>query len=386
MAENKKQHYIPQFYLKNFSEDQKQLWIYVLKSEQCQLSPIKSTCQGTYFYGKDPEYEAAFAESEQKHSKVIKKIIENESIESLKEKDLFDLYWFLLLQSARTKESKNVADNFVEFFAETYFKPYLKSQNEIKEYTPEEIDSIKIKMPEFYKYNIAISMYSTIGLLDLKTILLKNKPENPFISSDAPVVKNNYLKLKGYNLIGILSPGLQILCPLNSKLALLLYHQNAYEIKEEINSVIEIDNESDIDQLNKLQILNALDILFFSDKKNRKYVHDLCLKSLKGKKEKKIVQKVLKKEYKIKGEYSEIIQIDSEGFNYKIHFSFLKMNHKYNQEFKKHCKGFLRKNGYIAPFRNDELRKKMEDLYNIHSKQMMKMNDEMENDSKLESL
>lgn len=106
MPENKKQHYVPQFYLKLFSKDRTNIYNYHLDSKKLSRMPIKDICQGSYFYDDDSKYEKILSDLEQLQSKAIKKIIENQSLDGIQTEDYFHLLLFLLLQQSRTKKQK----------------------------------------------------------------------------------------------------------------------------------------------------------------------------------------------------------------------------------------------------------------------------------------
>ena len=122
----------------------------------------------------------------------------------------------------------------------------MKGSEELKGYAPEYIDSLKIPLPKFYLFTLGVAISGIEGISDLKPLLLVNKIKKPFISSDAPVVKNNYFRMKQGDLTGFQSPGLQISCPLNESLILLLLHNEAYKSFGECNSIVEITNENDV--------------------------------------------------------------------------------------------------------------------------------------------
>ncbi len=77
-----------------------------------------------------------------------------------------------------------------------------------------------------------------------------------------------------YGSTGLRSPGLQIFCPLNPKILLLLYDEKYYIFKEEFDNKININLESDVDSINSLQFFGS-DNIFFSDKIDGKYIETL---------------------------------------------------------------------------------------------------------------
>jgi hypothetical protein len=74
MADNKKQHYIPQFYLREFSQDGSNLFVYNLKNKKDYKCKIRNLCQNNYFYGRDLKLEALFSKIEFEQASILKKI------------------------------------------------------------------------------------------------------------------------------------------------------------------------------------------------------------------------------------------------------------------------------------------------------------------------
>jgi hypothetical protein len=361
MTENRKQHYLPKFYLKNFSEDDKQVCVYHLKSGKGIISPIDSTCQEKYFYGKDSKFEKGLSDIETYQAQVIKKIIETSDIEILSLEEQFNLLSFLILQYARTKEAKNTSEKWVEFHVEHYLKPLMKSHPELKKYRPEEIDRLKITVPNFYKYTMGVALSSIEGIFDLKLLLLINKTEKPLITSDAQVILNNIVKLKKRSMIGLFSPGLQIFCPLTDSIGLLLIDPLAYKIEISSDSKIDVINEEDIDNLNTLQILNCSEIVIFRNRTEYDYIKELHGR-IKGNKIKKtLIEKKIKITPLSNGGYSEIVGLHTEGINYGYRFSFLKLNHKFNRRLKGLFEREVKTNITAMPVRNKELSQSVSD-------------------------
>jgi hypothetical protein len=136
-------------------------------------------------------------------------------------------------------------------------------------------------------------MYSALAnailISDLKSILLINSTDQNFIFSDKPIIIYNkyFCDKRQYLINGFASPGLQIFCPLNSKVMLVLYDDKFYNFGDRSTDKILIDKGSDIDSLNSLQFLNCYENIFFSDSDQGKSIQSLysMLKTQIGKKQ-----------------------------------------------------------------------------------------------------
>ena len=81
MAENKRQHFVPQNYLKEFSHDGVNIGVFHVESEKCveKPAPINSQAQESYFYGKDLTLEKQLSELEGLLADNRRTIFENSS-------------------------------------------------------------------------------------------------------------------------------------------------------------------------------------------------------------------------------------------------------------------------------------------------------------------
>lgn len=278
MAENKKphkkQHYVPKFYLKLFSQDGKHLGIYNLKSKESFQVPIKNLCYEKYFYTKNSEFEKALSLIEQKQAETLHKLVNAQDFANFGHEDFYFIRSFLLLQSSRTKDEKVILNKYGEFFVANFVKPLMKSSEDLKRkgLTEDVIDNIKITFPTDHILAMSVALREVELLSDLEPILIMNKSNRNFICSDAPIVLYNYIKIENTNTTGYQFPGLQIFCPLNKNILLLLIDKNLYDLKRGTGSTIFINRNSDVDSINKLQLVNCLDNVFFSKEDDTNYV------------------------------------------------------------------------------------------------------------------
>jgi hypothetical protein len=75
VAENKKHHFVPRFYLKRFSSDGKSINLYNLKSSGAILrANLKNQCYRDYFYGRKLDVERALAGVEDEAANLFRQI------------------------------------------------------------------------------------------------------------------------------------------------------------------------------------------------------------------------------------------------------------------------------------------------------------------------
>lgn len=356
MAKNKRQHYVPQHYLKGFSQDRESFYRYNLKTKESSQKSIKKSCQISYFYGE--ELEKGLHQIENEQAPVLNKLIEKQNLESLTSDDFYYIYLFLLLQYTRTNDSKILSDKMFEKIESRYLKPMLKSNEELKKkgYTKEYIDSCKIQCPDIVKLGMNAAIEGVESISDLKSILIINKTSKKFISSDAPVVLYNYKKIKNTSTTGFLSKGLQIFCPLTENILLLLVDNDLYDLKKDDSSRIFINDDSDVDSINKLQIFNCLDNLYFSRIEDADYVKNLHLEVEDLIKEKEARLETIQTKQINDHRYSEIVRMyRQENNNYKLKLSFIKLNRLGSMRYEGMVKKLSKLNPNFVLVRNKEI-------------------------------
>ncbi len=109
---------------------------------------------------------------------------------------------------------------------------------------------------------------------DLKLTILKNITGCPFIFSDSPVSFTN-IALSDYKCskLGNVNLGLMIFFPLTPSLLALLYDPEAYELTgNSVSIVINIHNKEDVHQINKLQIHESYNSVYFGSHVHENYL------------------------------------------------------------------------------------------------------------------
>ncbi len=346
MPENKKQHYVPQFYLRLFSKDRTNIYNYHLNSKKLSRMPIKDICQGSHFYDNEGEYEKMLSGLEQLQSKIIKRIIENQSLDGIQTEDYFKILLFLLLQQTRTKKTKITMDKIIDDLLNEFIIPFTNRTQE------KDIGSVKVTVEKSQILAMAPAMMGVELIMDLLPILIVNNTDSDFITSDAPVVLYNYVKTRDCSLLGFQSPGLQIYCPLNEKLLLLFIHADLYKVTLDSKSTITLKKASDVDELNKLQFLNCLHSVICSDEVKLSYLINLH-KSIEDKIGANIMEvKYVNEDSQEKGKGRETIKISRQPIDYNLKLSFIKLNHQGDRVFKPWIKKSIKRNPTVVPVRD----------------------------------
>lgn len=257
MPSNKNQHFVPQFYLKNFSSDKRSISSFLIEAER--LLPcvsIKNQCSKDYFYP-DLKYEENLGKLEQQCRCVIQAIVSDRS-HSFSRSDLFWLRAFTILQKSRTQHEAHIFKDIIE-----KTRDYMRSIG-LDDKVMNTIDGF-----ENSDKNAVILLSKTFGIGmemtgDLHCKILSFVGSGSLLTSDDPVfMYNPFLETRGKPNYGLSAMGLILFLPLSDRHAVILYDGNVYKIGQKKKQVVEFDNPEDLMWLNLLTVLNADKTVFF---------------------------------------------------------------------------------------------------------------------------
>ncbi len=258
MPPKKKQHYVPAFYLKNSasSTSGKSINIFNIRNRRSILNGnLRNQCYGEYFYGKDGRLEEGFAELDGRAAHLIKQILATDKLPIPKSDDHVLLLVYTILQRARTQHA-----------VETYEEAEAKFETVLP--TPE--------LKEWYRRNrkpmesVILPLRSSLRIvpvaLDLGLRLLINRTAVEFITSDNPVILHNQYCAEERSLssTGWASSGLQVVLPISPTRCIFMYDQRIYKVGDRRADVTGIAGQSDVGLLNEMQLLNALENVYYS--------------------------------------------------------------------------------------------------------------------------
>lgn len=261
MPEHKMQHYVPQFYLKNFSnEDGHTINLYHIKSGKLifDASP-RHQCVEPYFYGTDPVVEKGFGDIEGKAAALIREMLDELRLPPVRSEDAVLMLVFVLALRNRTARSAEE----VKFFTDMTAKAMLRGHPQAKELDPE-----KWRQEPEIPVGMALQrcgMIWPVGL-DLESKLIRNESNEPFITSDHPVVfYNQYMEgFTDLSYTGLACKGLQVFLPISPTAMFHMYDPWVYSFDNGRSDVCTVHDDAEALKLNELQWLSALEHVYFS--------------------------------------------------------------------------------------------------------------------------
>jgi len=261
----KRQHFVPKFYLRNFSFDGGER-LHLVHLETLRSIPrvgLKGQCYEDYFYGKDPTVENALQDMEGVTAELFRRIIADERLPARGTPDDLIFRTFVCLQWGRTKSHAERSEALFSKALKTVYGPAWRAAG----ITQEQIDDVEFgtEKPGLQSLGITADMVPFMGDLESKLVVAGNLGE--FVTSDAPVVLTNpyYLGRFPGGVAGLNVRGLAILFPISPRLLAVLYDGDCYRIGAPGKRVVPLASRSDLIALNNFQCLNANDAIYFHD-------------------------------------------------------------------------------------------------------------------------
>lgn len=250
-----KQHYVPRFYMKNFStikgvgkNEKVLIGFYQFNTNLLRMNiQTKSICYENYFYGEDGKIEKDFSYKESKWAEVIKNIIKsNEAGIDEYSKNL--IKHFAVFQYCRTlaqyKYSKDMFSEILQNYAKNTTSNIKEEQ--IKEIVNKKIDT-EISTAHIIKE--CDNLVECINDLDVSVIRFNTK--NKLITSDMPIIRiNPFCDSKA----GFADVGVMIFFPISPEVLVVIYDGKIY--KNCIPYRV-ISDEKEVINLNKYQVISS---------------------------------------------------------------------------------------------------------------------------------
>jgi len=210
----KKQHYVPRFILKRFTERKDQIWVFDKQKHRKLKTNIKNIGAEGGFYdfqikGYEVTFEPSLGKIEGSVSSIFKKIIRNESI-AITDEERIVLSNFFALQFVRTPQWRHMWDNMTKSLVQVLRDRGLDPEG-IEGYEEPSKEKTKLAhMRQLYNYReFAPHFYSKIW------VLLKTTEKHPFWISDNPISLQNMNDFGFYGNIGLAVKGIEIYFPIS---------------------------------------------------------------------------------------------------------------------------------------------------------------------------
>lgn len=259
----KKQHYVPQTLLRNWSSDGQSIHVYQLDLDEfIETAPIDSQAQKHYYYGEDQKIENLLSTLEGEASTIIRKILQGDR--ELTREDKRCLICFVAMQNIRTPKRIQKLDDEITELA----KRMLNNSGKIKDTAV--LDKLKVEVDSNSFWQLRMFLQTFIIYADLRFAFLISNESNKFVIGQDPIViTNKLLEERHWKLSkqGLIMKGLTVFLPLSPTVTLCMYDNSTYRfVGDKLNYQL---NDEEIDILNYYQFCNTENSIYYLDEEAR---------------------------------------------------------------------------------------------------------------------
>lgn len=253
MPDNKSHHYVPRFYLKNFSQTGKSIDLFnVASSRLIEGAPIKGQCCRDYFYGKNIESEKSLAAAEGQIAELFRTINREVRLPNPFTAGHLLLCFHVVTQAYRTQYAADTLNELVDGM----MRQVMKHDRRV---TPDMLDKVRFGYDDPALIALAHAARGFPLLMDLECGAVLAPRGTEFLTSDNPVVLFNqfmHWRTEGSN-TGIASKGLQVFFPIWPFLTLVMYDAGVYHFGKSKSTAVQMASAIDVHELNLLQVASA---------------------------------------------------------------------------------------------------------------------------------
>ena len=269
MGSAKHHHFVPQFYLRRFSDDGRSIRLLNKASDRIiEGAPIKGQCAADNLHGWHQDVEQTLSLIESECAATIDRMVHTGELPARGSSDHLNLCVFVALQAGRTMDQAQANNALTDRF----YKELARGR---KEFADVKLDDYVIRdsYPVALPIVTALKAFHYLGSLDVA--LLSSGPKLGFLTSDNPVVLYNSLRADVWweGVVGLDSVGLQAFLPLNRTHCLYLFDRAAYA--KATNTGERRASFEDVVKLNVLAVLNSNLNLYGADRGDLEFVQSL---------------------------------------------------------------------------------------------------------------
>ena len=247
MDKIKKQHYVPQFYLRRFCSSDGGIFVYDKLLDRVFGSNVRDVASDRYFYdvptideavGVEQFVEKYFHPIETEAAVVLEELVvklDSGTFRRLSEADRSTLSIFLVFQFMRTVEARQRMVQTVEKLEERLFRDFLATKhpdlaNKPFKVTLNEEEHARLHAEHLLNYEFVTELADTIS--KHLWFILVNETSLKLFCSDNPLVKQPNISHPWRSMSGLASKGIEIDFPISSKYLINIGEQTFFESLE----------------------------------------------------------------------------------------------------------------------------------------------------------
>lgn len=261
MADYKNQHFVPKAHFKPFTvEGSGHAVNMYLLLQDCPVfsAPVKGQCSRSYLYGKDGGLEKLLGRIEERYANLVTWLASEKYV--VGESDRWLLRYFTLLQSLRTAEQ--IERGFARMSEMASFFRMTEEQHGHQWDTRHDPTRERVMRELMLAFN---EQMQERVLDDLKVVIVRNRAQSDFVTSDDPAVTTNrwLLQRRSVRTFGLNAAGLILFMPLGPRFLALMYDPAVYSVSATKPGWVDIERNADVQAFNVHQYMRAVSAIYF---------------------------------------------------------------------------------------------------------------------------
>ena len=249
----KKQHYVPRFYLKFFTDPDNKFYAYDFETKSLIPKRVyyETQCYKKYFYGEDGILEEQLSNKEGEWATVCKKAIAGDT---LCEEDITSLKEFVLYQKQRTNDNNNHRIEERESIIKEYARQLYNQKGWEFDEAAEKFCKQRAEEEVSPAENVSIASKMLKYAEDLGVLIVRYSTKHKLLINDSPVVTvNAFMKFQGF-----------VLMPLSPSNLLIVYDDQLYK-RYKGSIYVESTSEDEVLNINRYEIVHSERMFFSTD-------------------------------------------------------------------------------------------------------------------------
>lgn len=266
MPKVKRQHFIPEFYLKMFCFDNDQLWVYDKFTKQVFKTNVTNVAAESYFYDlpdsltpkdiNEQAIEITLSQIEDNFKNVLDEMLQMINTKRrITRNQKEELAFHLAIQYLRTSEYRRQDVESSEKMARVLLTEMVKASR-----LDMSMDDYEVKFNQQYSSLYHAKHMFNPDFLDplIKAlrnhiwIVGENKTSQYFYTSDVPIVKKAHGRTSGFE-----SEGIEIAFPLTSKFILIMKERGYFKTLKNLDCRCKVLDKNEVSYYNGLQVLRS---------------------------------------------------------------------------------------------------------------------------------
>ncbi|RQO77801.1 hypothetical protein DBR40_07445 [Pedobacter sp. KBW01] len=275
MSRVKRQHYVPLFYLKGFSNEQSQVCVFDKTDFHTYCTnPINIGVEGQFYDQEQIDHkfgkqfiEKTLGDTETSFSILLQNLIEgieSRKIRAINEDTKLQICRYVALQAIRTKEQRQSMEQLFEMMKQKFQHSGWLSDEQIDQmgFNIGPAETRFIHNSQLLPYNKFAAELTGI-LMSHICLIFKNITDMPLITSDNPVAKKSNLNNEARSNSGFRSKGIEIMFPLSpGYLISFLERTHFKDLEQYENEVLVLTAPQHIIHYNSFQVKGSYRRLF----------------------------------------------------------------------------------------------------------------------------